>query len=266
VDPAILFDGDAEHVAVAGSGSVSLYSLALVPNQARTSLIASLLPLGLVTDPAVSDMVRKEREAANAGPTVRAAVVQTRAAPGGADISVSGQRWRLFSESARRVTGVRDEWTDLKAAGLECTALENLLKGSLQGGFESSMFESGSHCVEIQHGDPKGMNTDDKKPSEQVLVAVYNRPLDVGWIGATPPSSIASLSRFGRFDVAGTPPVSQKEAWMLGQGPERDGWIARKIQGEGGVTLQYAAPWSTSALKRLAQGVLPAASAGSSGR
>jgi len=243
-----------------------LYLLALVPNQARTNLILSLLPLDIVTDPNVGDMVRKEREVANGGPSIRSAVVETRAAPGGADVSVSGQRWRLFSESARLANSVNGEWSDLKSAGAECRALESLLKGSegsLQDGFQSSMFESGSYCIEIQHGDPKGMKTDDQKPSEQVLVAVYNKPLEVGWIGGTPPSSIASLSKFGRFDVADTPSVSEKEAWVLGQGPARDGWIARKVQGQGGTNLLYAAPWSTSALKRLAQSVLPAASAAS---
>jgi hypothetical protein len=256
-EPAILFDATTEHMAIAvagggfGPASVTLYSVAWAPSPDNKSLIAWLRQRGLVTDPNVVKSVQDQMLASEAGKSgARAAVVPTWFTPGGVRVEVTGQSWRLFSEAAQRIDGAPETWTKLGDPETNCAALEKMLKAGAQPGFDSEMHQYGERCFEIQHGNPQGM---DASPDEAVLVAVYAKPLDVDKlnIGDAPPAAIASLSAFGRF------PRRDTATWMVGDGGAFDGWIARKETDANGTTTYDAAPWSTPAVKRLAQSVLP---------
>jgi hypothetical protein len=252
-----LFDANTEHMAVAGAtcgglACVTLYAVTWGPGPDKKSLIASLRQRSTVTDPAVVDMVREELKTSEAGKAGdRAAAVATWPAPGGEGVAVNGNAWRLFSEAAQHIDGTDGIWEPLGTPGPVCDALERVLKSGVQPGFASEMHERGERCFEIQRGNPQDMGT---STDEEVLVAVYAKPLDVGTlkVGEAPPAAIASLSGFGRF------PEQNAASWMVGEKGEFDGWIARKETDAHGGTSYFAAPWSTPALKRLAESVLPA--------
>jgi hypothetical protein len=261
-EPAILFDENTEHVAVAVSGggaspaNVTLYTVTWAPSPDNKSLIASLRLRSQVTDPEVVAHVRNELAQSEAGRQgARATAVTTVRLPGGAAAAVDGHGWRLFSEAAQRVDDERATWVALVEPGAVCSRLEDVLKAGVQPGFQSVMHEHGDRCFEIQRGNPEGMGSNNgaSPTDEAVLVAVYAKPLDVDKlrVGDAPPAAIASLSGFGRFAR------ENSATWLVGVGGEFDGWIARKDHGTQGERI-YAAPWSTPALKRLAQGVLPA--------
>ena len=250
-------------MAVAGGGgsqgNVTLYAVVWSPSPDNKSLIASLRLRSQVNDPKVVSNVRSELAQSEAGRQgARASAVPTLRLPGGAAAAVDGQGWRLFSEAGQRIDFDPLKWVALNEPSAVCARLEDVLKAGVQPGFQSVMHEHGERCFEIQRGNPQGMggNNGASPPDEAVLVAVYAKPLDVDKlrVGDAPPAAIASLSGFGRFSS------SSSATWVVGNAGEFDGWIARVDEGAQDKRIS-AAPWSTPALKRLAQSVLPGASA-----
>ena len=265
IEPMILFDASTSHMAVAsgkfapGGASVSLYYVTREPSQNRSSLAAKIKFRSVVTDVAAVELIRKEMEAGDDLARLgRSKSVETWSESGGSGVLVAGQRWRLFSEGAERVNWADDQWVPIGRSGPGCERLQKLLGKNVQPGFESEMFESGGQCFEIQHGNPEGMEQSGKQRSEQILVAVYRKPLDAAADNEITPSSISSLSSFGRFAVQpdGTESLGQ---WFVGQGLKSNGWIALRQQRADGSSVYEAAPWSTSALKRIGEELLSGA-------
>ncbi|MBC7484054.1 MAG: hypothetical protein H7337_19630 [Rhizobacter sp.] len=298
LNPQILLDANVRYMAVAvdgragrGDPSVTIYQVLWGDRAGSTAFEAQMSSLMVLTGPAAVKAVRNELAAgtvASTEPASRiAAGVPTWREPGGFGFLVNGQGLRLVSESAQRLERRHDdaEWIEIKPAreGSACEILARMLNQGLartrgQEQFATVSYEHDKlpNCFAVTRGIPQGARgaapgstpaaaavtptgaaaTD--APQEHVLVAVYARPYERQLAATSPPAALASLAQFGRF-------APGQGRWFVGaHGAALEGWIAMARPDATGALSRFdGAPWSTSALRKLGDGILPAA-AGSS--
>jgi hypothetical protein len=234
--------------------SVSLYAISWGPSRDNKDLVARVNYRSVVAAPAAVQVILKEldpqdRRRLPVWSVPRVGSVATWRETGGVGVVVAGRAWRLFSDAAQVIdaqAGARHEWSALGEPQRGCKELGDVLATRVQPGFKSRVFEQGSLCFEIQRGNPKEMPAGPSTQREQVLIAVYDRPLpeDIRQLGTAPPAAIASIANFGRFPPdAGT--------WLIGVGGAHEGWIALEHKLPDKSAVFSGAPWSTSALLRL---------------
>ena len=282
LNPQILLDANVRYMAVAvdgrsgrGDPSVTIYQVLWGDRAAGSAFEAQLSSLMVLTGPAAVKAVRGELAASalpGAEPASRiAAGVPTWRESGGFGFQVNGQGLRLVSESAQRLEGRHDdaEWLEIKPArgGSACESLARMLTQGLadtrgQEQFTTVAYEHDKlpNCFAVTRGIPQGMRAAGPAPAsagspqEHVLVAVYARPYEQQLAGTSPPAALASLAQFGRF-------AAEQSRWFVGaHGAPLDGWIVIARPGAAGASSRYdGAPWSTSALRKVGAGILPAA-------
>ena len=299
LNPQILLDANVRYMAVAVDGragrsdpSVTIYHVIWGDRAGGSAFEAQMSSLMILTGPAAVKAVRSELAASAEPGTERAARiaagVPTWREPGGFGFLVNGQGLRLVSESAQRLEGRHDdaEWLEIKPArnGSACESLARMLTQGLahtrgQEQFTTVAYEHEKlpNCFAITRGIPQGVRGAAPGPApsaaapaamrsagaaasppEHVLVAVYARPYVQQLAGTAPPAALASLAQFGRF-------APQQSRWFVGaHGAPLDGWIAIARPDAAAALQRFdGAPWSTSALRRLGAGILPAATAAS---
>ena len=268
--PLLLLDARARHMAVALTGpavskpSVSLYTINWEPGVDGRSPGAQVKFRSVVTDGGAVEMVRREINPDEATGVNVAEVKSVRAwrEPGGIGVAVSGKSWRLFTERAQRIgaPGAASDWRTLArpAAASACAGLGAALKRKAQPGFTSEMFQDGAQCFEIQRGNPlptgqasapdaAALAPPPGSQREQVLMSVYDspRPEILAQLDSALPTPIASLVAFNRL-------IPGPGEWVVGKTGTYEGWIALRRLAENGGESYTGAPWSTSALSRLA--------------
>ena len=145
---------------VAGQPSVSLYSIGWEPPTEGQARLAQVKLRSVVTDRNAVELVRAEVESGRGAdlgvPEVKA--VPSWREPGGIGVSVSGVSWRMFVDGAQRLRspGAAADWAPLVAPlpGSGCASLATALEARVQPGFESTMFQRGERCFEVQRGNP----------------------------------------------------------------------------------------------------------------
>ena len=284
LNPQILLDANVRYMAVAvdgragrGDPSVTIYQVLWGDRAGGSAFEAQLSSLMVLTGPAAVKAVRSEL-AAGTEPASRIATgVPTWREPGGVGFLVNGQGLRLVSESAQRLEHQHDpaEWLEIKPAreGSACERLARMLNQGLartrgQEQFTTLAYEHDKlpNCFAVTRGIPQGARgaapgptSAAGAPQERVLVAVYARPFEQQLSATSPPAALASLAQFGRF----TPGPRQ---WFVGaHGAALEGWIATAQPDATGVLSRFdGAPWSTSALRKLGDGILPGVAVSSS--
>ena len=286
LDPALLFDADISHFAVALKGTtqspdyVNLYRvnwerdpkggiaanvqlLSLVPDLIVTELTASGGQASRSTPAAT--LVRNELKTGHDGPVRQAKVVPTWPASGGREVSVAGRAWRLFSEAAEPIAA-SDDWSELKtfAANSGCARLDPALEAQKPAGATRTMLQHGAACFDILQGgvasppDSQPSDVSPPAPSDRqpLLVSVYAEPQleSTNTLTANPPTPIASVA----FGLA----APSTHRWLVGNPDSaHEGWIAldvRDAQAAPSPAALLASPWSIHALRALGLDVLKA--------
>jgi len=245
--PKIILESSMQHLLVstlyAGIKSMGVYSLAWD----RPEMDEGGKPRAVVTGEDTYDSVEKE----SAGKELTLAT--TWSSLGGVTIKVSDKYWRVISDQAEPLeTSNQKDWSMLTdpPAQSPCLMMKtNLDLDPTQEPFRKTkkMYENEAYCFQIKRGNPEG-NSSSK--FELVFVDVYSRPSpdelqereETRKALTTLP--VASLN-FGYHSKT-------DNKWYLGTatGPY-EGWISIKTKSPS----HFGAPWSTKALKGLAQNV-----------
>ena len=274
LQPLLLLDARARYMAVALTGptvvkpSVSLYMINWETGVDGQTQGPQVTFRSVVTDSDAVELVRREvnpTEAKNVN-VAEVKSVSTWPEPGGIGVAVSGKSWRLFTEQAQRIgaPGAASDWKTLErpAAAPACASLGAALERKVQPGFKSKMFQDGDHCFQIQRGNPlpSGQGSAPNGPTsaaptpgsqrEQVVLSIYDRPRPevLEQLNTVLPIPIAGLVAFHRL----TPGLGE---WVIGKTGKYEGWIALRRHADNGSEYYTGAPWSTSALRRLAEQV-----------
>jgi hypothetical protein len=264
LNPAMIFDAGLRYMALAADGpsgsdsSVSIYSISWDP-VAVGQPPAALLQFGwVVPDSGVAELVRKAAsEPATARANEDGAIngAKTWSELGGIGVAVAGISWRIFSPGAETVPSKHpDDWTKLNKPepGSQCERLGSALQGRYQKA-RNEIYQANKHCFEIIQGNISSVAAKVDAPEDsqrdEVLMAVYDEPLPNAVIEKKQlPPSIASI-KLGRF-------AREEHNWVIGKPGRYEGWIARK-SGSDGKAKYDGAPWSTAALMRLGNEIIP---------
>lgn len=204
------------------------------------------------------------RQVVQAAGSARVAVVPSWRSSAGRTLGLGDAAWQLLSPTALRLPLAADDarFVPLAEAAAESACAKLAQPGGGQPGFPLRFFEHDGRCFHIARGSPEdevstGQAT---SSSEQVLVAVYERPAAGGVLARSadnPPAPVASLAPFARL-------ATSDRQWMLGVQGDYAGWLAVRGPDAGGQPRLLGLPWSTCALWRLGREVHAAVRAGDS--
>ncbi|NUZ04476.1 hypothetical protein [Piscinibacter koreensis] len=165
LQPAVLLDARVRFLALAaspapGEGSLTLYAVDWGRDDGEGLGATQMRQRSVVTDPGAAELVRAEirkpSDAALQVPEVKS--VQTWREPGGIGVAVADIAWRILTEEVQpiRDAGSPGQWQTLAAppSGSPCGRLGEALRKEAQPGFRSETLQHGTHCFEIQRGNP----------------------------------------------------------------------------------------------------------------
>lgn len=254
-DSFVLFDARVRYMLVSQSGShgeppsVNLFNINW-DEDAKLPVARSELLSKTIGEDAIA-IVHQEFQAGprqDGDPRVRSVLAWREA--GGIGVRVSGRSWRLFADGAQRIQepGNDKDWRPLLPATQDaaCGQLnERMIKHGVTQGFESRMYQYGSHCFLVQRPVPP---TDDVRFPERTgpnytTVGVYDALIAIDLLVESRPAPIASISPFANARWA-------DGEWMVGVSGPYDGWLVVRLKSDQGDRV-VGAPWSTAALFRL---------------
>ncbi len=242
--PKILLESSMQHLLVstlyAGVKRTGVYSLAWD----RLEMDEGWKPRAVVTGEVAHDKVQKD----SAGGRLNLAT--TWSSLGGVTIKVSDQYWRIISDQAEKLETSKDEaWSMLTRASDESPCLmmkTNLDRDRTQISFKKTMYENEAYCFQVKRGNPES-NSPTK--FEMVFANIYSKPapdeLRQSEVQQKPSTLPVASLNFGYQSET-------DDKWYLGTatGPY-EGWISLKTKSQS----HFGAPWSTKALKELAENV-----------
>lgn len=265
MNPALLFDAHVSRLAVALTDPFSRHnyvqfvSIAWKQDEGSSFFRADIKELSVSPVQDAAALVRQEVPAPSKDrwhvPAVKMA--DTWLTDVGLTMSVRKEAWLVFTEGAHPRPYSRTDWTALSAApgGSRCASLHGRhhdLAATLPSQGKSSMYQGNGFCFEIQPAGPAEPLTTLDPPRQvraedtrQFLVAnVYAEPENERSVAVADslPSPVAHLA-LGWFATA--------HDWLVGAASSTEGWIAVK----NGDSEVLAAPWSTSALRKLGEEV-----------
>lgn len=260
-DTFVLFDARIRYMLISQSGShgelpsVGLFNINWGEN-AKLPVARSELLSNTIGEDAVAILRREIQDGPKQDGDPRVRSVLTWRELGGIGVRVAGEAWRLFADGAQRIQdpGSDKDWQALVVAPEDsaCGQLnQRLIKLGITPGFESRMYQSGSHCFQVQRPVPVqnvGMADPPEVGSDYTMVAVYDAPITLDLLDETRPVPIASISRFASAKWA-------DGGLMIGVAGHYDGWLASRLKDDQGYRV-VGAPWSTSALVKLGKEVV----------
>jgi hypothetical protein len=281
LEPAVLFDARATVMAVvnrskaAGQASLVLYNIDWGWNSKANDMVAQIRPRRTINNPEAAAVFQKLASAPDAE------VVTTREIRGGIEVEVDG-RWSLLMSEAQPIDAstLATEWRALAppAERSACHRLGLDLQRKASLAYDDPSYggqkrtdaipledPDGQWCFVIFTYDPSiqpatqsngqaGYPAGPRLPAEEVTVSVYyGESVRAAWgAGGDKPSfPLVSAASFKFTNQVG----GSSRDWWLGK-PETwaDGWLASALKGQSSGAV--AAPFSTKALKGIADGLL----------
>jgi len=282
--PTFFFDADLSVMAVVAVGNVpTLYDVEWNWDSIEATMMARLAPRRVLTDPrSKKAFEEKAKERVTNKPPNPAEVLETRPLPGGFEVNLGNVWWRLLTAEARRLpvsAPISEEvWQPLAdGKGSRCEVLKGWLGAQakqIQGtadtdppkpdiNVEVMATKDGRQCIALRRfgssGGPNkpiavGVQNSSALPSEVISIAVYHAvaveaAMQEGQGDQTyPPQPFANW----RFDIQ--VPGTLRDWWVGKPGTDWDGWLAATPKGS--TSDAVASPYSTAALKRLADGIV----------
>jgi energy-coupling factor transporter ATP-binding protein EcfA2 len=277
IKPSFYFDAKASAMAVvAQDQDVTLYDVEWNWNDRQSDWMAALALRRVLTDPRSSEAFKGHVPAPGTPSALNPVhVLETRPVPGGVEVKLGSAWWRLLSSEARQLptttpvsevgwqrlvtptvdttcavlTGWVKEWTETQLQASDAS------RGKPEATVDVMDVPGGRHCVSITRVDNSGGGSGSSSLSanEVVSVAIYHAlAVDAERAGGSNrlPAPVAEW----RFDsqAKGT----RRDWWVGKPGTDWDGWLAATP--ERSTNQAVASPYSTAALKRLADGIVAA--------
>lgn len=285
IQPRFFFDADLSAMAVVATGQdITLYDVEWNWDGRTAAMMARLAPRRVLTDPKSNRAFQGNAAVPGTPATSNPAhVLETRPLPGGLEVKLNNVWWRLLTSNARRLPASapisEQGWQRLTAPaeGSSCAVLRGWLDDRTKKQMEGTAaaagprpvitvdvmaVQDGRQCVSLTRIDPSGGTSGSSDvgardhsapPTEVVSVAAYHAvAVKAEWAGGS--NRLPAPFAYWRFDtqVQGT----LRDWWVGKPGTEWDGWLAATPRGS--TNDAVASPYSTAALKRLADGIVAA--------